>query len=123
MRELAPIYSAAMPSRLRTTLVTFLGLALALGVVATIASAQEATDSAPKKKLFDSIDWLDSGETGPVGSVGTLSSRAATPRSTTRWRAAAPDRAASGANVRRPGEETGDVTHAPCGPVGRPAIM
>lgn len=39
MRELTPIYSAAMPSRLRTTLVTFLALTLAIGVIVTIASA------------------------------------------------------------------------------------
>lgn len=39
MRELTPIYCATMPSRLRTTLVTFLVIALAIGAVATIAGA------------------------------------------------------------------------------------
>lgn len=39
MRELTPIYCAAMPSRLRTTLAIFLMLALMIGAVVTLASA------------------------------------------------------------------------------------
>ena len=39
MRELTPLYSATMPARLRSTLVTFLVIALAIGAVATIAGA------------------------------------------------------------------------------------
>lgn len=46
--------------------------AFALGALAPVANAQEASDTAAKRKLFESIKWAEAGTTGRLGDVGTL---------------------------------------------------
>jgi len=72
MREISSLYAAGTPAKFRSTLLTFLAIIAALCVIAGIASSQEASDTAGKRKLFESIEWKQAGDTGRLGDVGRL---------------------------------------------------
>ena len=61
-----------LPRSPRSLFVTTLAAAFALGALAPVARAQEASDTAAKRKMFESIKWEDAGSTGRLGEVGTL---------------------------------------------------
>lgn len=72
MRHHLPRPLRSLPVVLRTHVATALAALLALGALAPVANAQEASDTAARRKMFESIKWEDAGTTGRLGEVGTL---------------------------------------------------